>query len=90
MVVGFRTTYAINAYHHGCEFESRSGRGIQHHVIKFVSVLQHVSGFLLVLLFPPPITEILLKVSLSTIKQTKLIGFDISLPRYHLPMGFDF
>jgi len=26
MVVGFTTTYAISAYHHGCcEFESRSG-----------------------------------------------------------------
>jgi len=29
MVVGFTTTYAINAYHHWCcEFESRSGRGV--------------------------------------------------------------
>ena len=35
MVVGFTTTYAINAYHHRCcEFESRSGRGVQHYVIK--------------------------------------------------------
>jgi hypothetical protein len=31
MVVGFTTTYAISAYHHWCcEFESRSGRGVQH------------------------------------------------------------
>jgi len=31
MVVGFTTTYAISAYHHlCCEFESRSGRGVQH------------------------------------------------------------
>jgi len=32
MVVGFTTTYAISAYHHWCEFESRSGRGAQHYV----------------------------------------------------------
>ena len=34
MVVGLTTTYAINAYHHWCcEFESRTGRGVQHYVI---------------------------------------------------------
>ena len=46
---------------------------IQHYVIKFVSDLPHVSGFLRVLWFPPPIkprAEILLNVALSTIKQT--------------------
>jgi len=33
MVVGFTTTYAISAYRHWCcEFESRSGRGVQHYV----------------------------------------------------------
>ena len=48
-----RTTYAIGAYHHWCcEFEPRSGRGVQHYVIKFVSDLRQVSGFLR---FPPPI-----------------------------------
>ena len=53
MVVGFTTIYAISAYHHCCcEFESRSGRGLQHYVIKFVSDLRQVSGFLR---FPPPI-----------------------------------
>ena len=31
------------------------GRGVQHYVIKFVSDLQQVSGFLRVLRFPPPI-----------------------------------
>jgi len=47
MVVGFTTTYAISAYHHlCCEFESRSGRGVQHYVIKFVSDLRQVGGFL--------------------------------------------
>jgi hypothetical protein len=52
-VVGFTTTYIISAYHHWCcEFESRSGRGVQHYVIKFVNDLRQVSGFLR---FPPPI-----------------------------------
>jgi hypothetical protein len=56
MVVGFTTTYAISAYHHWCcEFESRSGRGVQHYVIKVVSDLRQVGGFLRVLWFPPPI-----------------------------------
>jgi len=57
---------------------------IQPYVIKFVSDLQQVGGFLLVLRFPPgtlisstnktdsrDITEILLKVALNTINQTK-------------------
>jgi hypothetical protein len=40
MAVGFTTTYANGAYHHLCgEFESHSGRGVQHYVIKFVSDL---------------------------------------------------
>jgi hypothetical protein len=79
MVVGFTTTYSISVYHHWCcEFESRSGRGVQHYVIKFVNDLQQVGNFLRVLRFPPPInlidiivqdiTEILLKVALSTTK----------------------
>ena len=47
---------------------------IQHYVIKFVSDLRQVGGFLQVLWFPPSIkltgydiTEILLKVALNTI-----------------------
>ena len=58
MVFGFPTTCAISAYHHQCcEFEARSGEvySIQYYVIKFVSDLRQVGGFLLVLLFPPPI-----------------------------------
>jgi hypothetical protein len=54
----FTTTYAISAYHHEhFEFELCSGQvySIQHYVIKFVSDLQQVSGFLWVLRFPPPI-----------------------------------
>jgi hypothetical protein len=51
---------------------------MQHYVIKFVSELRQVGDFLRVLWFPPPmktdrhdIAEILLKVRLNTIKQTK-------------------
>jgi len=33
MVVGFTTTYAINAYHYWCcEFESWSWQGVHHYV----------------------------------------------------------
>jgi hypothetical protein len=49
LVVGFTTTYAINAYHHNsCEFGSRSCEvySIQHYVIKFVTDLWQVGGFL--------------------------------------------
>jgi hypothetical protein len=54
MVVGFTTTYAISAYHHWCfGVESRSGQGV--HVIKFVSDLRQVCGFLRVLRIPSPI-----------------------------------
>ena len=63
MVVEFTSTYAISAYHHWCEFESRSGQGVQHYVIKFVSDLWQVCD----------ITEILLKVALNTIKKKKTI-----------------
>ena len=56
MVVGFTTTYAISAHHHRCcEFKSQCGQGVQHYVIKFVSDLRQVGGFLQVLWFPPPI-----------------------------------
>ena len=50
---------------------------IQYYMIKFVSDLRQVGGFLWVLQFSPPIktdrhdiAEILLKVALNTIKQT--------------------
>ena len=36
-------------------FESRSGLGVQHYVIKLVGDLRQADGFLLVLRFPPPI-----------------------------------
>ena len=58
MEIGFTTTCAISAYHHSsCEFESRSGEVylIQHYVIKFVSDLRQVGGFLRVLQIPSPI-----------------------------------
>ena len=79
MVVGFTTTYVIRAYHHWCcESESRSGQCVQHYVIKFISDLPTGRWF-----SPGPsvsstnktdrhdITEILLKVALNIIKQTK-------------------
>jgi hypothetical protein len=73
MVVGFTTTYAIGAYHHWCcGFDTHSGRGVQHYVIKVCQWL--VTGRW----FSPvsstnktdrhDITEILLKMALKTIK----------------------
>ena len=67
--------YAISAYHHyHCEFEPRSGEvySIQHYVIKFVSDLRQVGGFLL-----HDITEILLEVALNTHKPTIHFFHDI-------------
>jgi len=56
MVVGFTTTYVISAYHHWCcQFESWSGWDVQLYVIKFVSDLLQVDGFLRILRFHPPI-----------------------------------
>jgi hypothetical protein len=57
IVVEFKTT-RISAYHHwSWEFESYSGEvySIKHHVIRFVSDLRQVAGFIRVLRFPPPI-----------------------------------
>jgi hypothetical protein len=57
MVVGFTSTYVINSMPitTDVEFESRSGRSVQHYMIKFVSDLRQVGGFLQVFRFPPPI-----------------------------------
>ena len=75
MVIGFTTTYAISVYHHeSCEFESLSGRDAQHYVIKFVSDLRQVGGFLRVSINETDrhdITEILLNVALNTIKSNQ-------------------
>ena len=60
MVVGFTTTYAIDADHHlRCGFISSSGEvySIQHYVIKFVNDLGLVAGFLRVRRFPPLINK---------------------------------
>ena len=55
MDIGLTTTYAISDYHHFCcEFESGSGRGVQHYVRKFVSDLRQVDSFLRVLRFLLP------------------------------------
>ena len=88
MVVVFTTTDAISIYHYWCsEFESRSGRGVQHYVIKFVSDLWKAGGFPQVLRSPPTnktgrhgIAEILLKVALNTShKQTNNMCDEILL-----------
>jgi len=52
MVVLFTTTctYAISATD---GFDSRRGWGVQHYVIKFISNLRQVGGFLRILRFPP-------------------------------------
>ena len=54
--VGLMTTYWINVYQHlDCVFDPRSGEvhSIQHDVIKLLSDLWYVRGFLRVLRFPP-------------------------------------
>ena len=79
MVVGFTTTYVISAYHYKVH-KSNPTRGevysLQHYMIKFVSDLRQVSGFLWVLhtwlsstnkTDCHNITETLLKVALNTI-----------------------
>jgi hypothetical protein len=57
MVAGFSTTYAIDESLITTKVvsESRSGEMylIQHYVIKFVSELRQVGGFLWALRFPP-------------------------------------
>ena len=91
MVVGFTTTCAISSYHHKVA-SSNPVHGemysIQHYLIKFVSDLRQVSGFIPVLRFPQPIKtdrhyieEILLKVTLNTINQTK---FELSVMNIHI------
>jgi hypothetical protein len=42
MAVGFTTNQCLSPL----MFESRSGRGVQHYVIKFVSDLRQLGGFL--------------------------------------------
>ena len=81
MVVGFITTYAISAYHHkSCEFESRSWRGVLDttlcgKVCQWLATGRWISP---VLGFSSThktdrhdITEILLKMALNTMYQTK-------------------
>jgi hypothetical protein len=92
MVVGFTTTYMyrISAYHHWYEFESRSGRGVQRYVIKFVSDLPQVGWFSpgpmvsSKLNWPPDITEIMfLIVASNTIKQTNNIKQNRSIFNFY-------
>jgi hypothetical protein len=65
------TNTAISAYHQWCcEFESRSGRGVQHYVTTFVSDLQQVGDFLRILRFPSTIIKHI-KPNLNTHKNFK-------------------
>jgi hypothetical protein len=58
MVVGFTTTCAISAYHSKVVSSNPvHGEVIQHYVIKFVSDLRQVGGFLQVLRFLHPLTR---------------------------------
>jgi hypothetical protein len=75
MAVGFTIVYAISAYHHWCcEFESRSGRSVQHYVIKLSVICNRSVVFTRSLVSSTnktdrhDIAEILLKVTLNTIK----------------------
>ena len=55
MVVEFTTTCAITAKVVSSNHVHGEVYSIQHYVIKFVSDLQQVDGFLWVFRFPPPI-----------------------------------
>ena len=76
MVVGFTATFAISIDHlWSCEFESHSGEVylIQHYLIKFVSDVLQVDGFLRVPTSKTDfhdITEKLLKLALNIINLT--------------------
>ena len=72
-IYNYKCTYTISAYHHWSEFESRSGRSVQHYVIKIYDrsvVFSGYSGCSTNKIDRHDITKILLKVALSTIKQT--------------------
>jgi len=51
--------------------ESRSGRGVQYNVIKFVSDLRQVGGFLWVLQFPPCKSRIILTLDFGIQKKER-------------------
>jgi hypothetical protein len=56
------TTVAISTYYHWCcECESRSGRGVQHYVIKFVSDLRQLGGLCLTMFYGGVILDFLSK-----------------------------
>jgi hypothetical protein len=39
------TAYAAIAYHHWCEYEPRSGRCVQHYVIKIIQKITLIENF---------------------------------------------
>jgi hypothetical protein len=51
MIVGFTTTCVIDAYHHWCDFESRSGQGVQHYHEYFL-ICTVILGPIRMIVFP--------------------------------------
>jgi magnesium-transporting ATPase (P-type) len=82
LVVGFTTTYAINAYHHErCESNLVQARCTRYNIM-WVSYLQQVCGFFRVLQFPPLIKmsftiKVFLNVTLNTITLTLHVNLNI-------------
>jgi hypothetical protein len=75
MVVGFTTIFAIGAYRHWCcGFDSRSGRGVQHYVIKFVSDLRQFF-FDLQILITPLVLFVCLMVLNATFNNSSVISW---------------
>ena len=90
MVVGLTTTFAVGAYHHWCcGFDSRSGWGVQHYVIKLSVicgrsvVFSGSSGFLHQYNWPPRYNW---NIAESGVKhhQTKPICPWLPLPRFDI------
>ena len=81
MVVGLTTTCAFSAYHHfSCQFEPRSWRGVLDTAICYKVCQLLITGLCFLQCTPVSstnktdhqnISEILLKVALNTINQTK-------------------
>jgi hypothetical protein len=79
MVVGFTTTCAISAYHH-YSFEFEPCSLLFNYVIKFVSYLLQVGGFLPVPRFPPQI-----KLT-STIYNWNIVDSDVNTIQLNLTL----
>ena len=83
MVVGFTTTCAIGASHHSsCEFESSSWQGVLiTTLIKFVSDLRQVNGFLTIKLTTTIVEGGAKYRSFNSIQQDELWAYDTPASR---------